>query len=81
MKELLEAGVNGLLRTGLHPAIPFTPTGGGIRWRLMFLASHAAHMSRPHEIEDGLRHADRCRRPHHEGSTTMAQSPAASPTW
>ena len=50
VKELLEAGVN--VSCGQDCIRdPFYPFGRGDPLEVMFLASHAAHMSRPHEIE------------------------------
>ena len=50
VKELLEAGVN--VSCGQDCIRdPFYPFGRGDPLEVTFLASHAAHMSRPHEIE------------------------------
>ena len=50
VKELLEAGVNVACGQDCIRD-PFYPFGRGDPLEVTFLASHAAHMSRPHEIE------------------------------
>ena len=79
VKELLEAGVN--VSCGQDCIRdPFYPFGSGDPLEVMFLASHAAHMSRPHEIETVFdMQTGAARAPW--GSPTMAPSPAASPIW